>query len=212
MVDGLAAAGFDVLNVTLHDLPWLGAQPSWPLGAVSANITAPDGRAPPTHRVFTRDGLRVAVTGVTVPGLEVMQPLGFGFTAPADAIEALLPTLRAEADVVVVLAFGLGPDAKRVAALPGVDVLIEADGFGPRMEAFSRGEMLWARANAQTETLGELRLEVAEGRVIRAVDRAIDLDPSLASRADLARATRRTRKQAAAALAEVLAGELVDAR
>lgn len=202
MDDGLAMAGFDAVNVTLHDLPWRGSQPTWPSSAVSANIVGPPERALPTHRLFVRDGLRVAITGVTAPGLEPMQPDGFHFVDPAQSLRVLLPTLADEADLVVVLAFGLGRDTSHLAELPGVDILIEGGGYGPRMSAFTHRQAVWARANRQTETLGELRVALADARVARVIDRAIDLDPSVRSRGDLARLTRRTQRAIDAAREE----------
>ena len=47
------------------------------------------------------------------------------------------------------------------------------------------GETLWIRSPARTERLGELRLQIEEGRIVGALDRRIDLGPGAPEAPDL---------------------------
>lgn len=156
MVQGLS--GWDALNVADPDLPWLSAH-GFPDQAVSASLSGV-----PSVRVLDA-GLTVAVTGVA----------GEGAVA---AVEAVLPV---DADLVVVLAHDVGRQARELARLEGVDVLVEAGGFSERYPPVWDGAAVWVRTDDETRRLGELRLVVEDGRVVAAKDRLIDLDDRIPS-------------------------------
>jgi hypothetical protein len=190
-------AGWDALNVTFHDLPHL-AQTGFPRAAVSANLRGGTaGPAPVIH--LTRGGVRIAVTGVSGVGLRRFQPAGYRWDDPVASLAALLPTL--DADLVVVLGYGLGAAAARVAALPGVDLFVEAGDFGWFEQPTRVGDAVWSRTWTGGQRLTELRLRLAGGQVVGAVDRSVALDPRMV--AD--RATRRLERRTAAELAVVRA-------
>jgi 2',3'-cyclic-nucleotide 2'-phosphodiesterase (5'-nucleotidase family) len=180
MLSAVEAGSWTALNVTFRDLPYLAEAGRFPDGAVLANARGPNG---PAEYVLVRAGERtVAITGVTSWSKEYLQPTEFHRTDPVDALAALLPTLREQADLVVVLGYGLGKRAKEIAAL-GVDVLVEADTYRTRSEPILLGDTLWVRSNYGTQRLGELRLRLADQdgrtRVSSAHDRAIDLDADI---------------------------------
>ncbi|MCA9573389.1 MAG: hypothetical protein KC656_36385, partial [Myxococcales bacterium] len=162
---------------SFRDLPFLGdpehGPRQLPEGVVSANARGLGGL--PDHVVLPAGDLKVAVTGVTLWSKPYLQPAGVEQLDPVDALSALLPSLNAEADVVVVLAYGLGKRAKELASLD-IDVLIEADGLRTRYDPVVWEGTVWVRGYEQTQVLGELRLTVSEGEVVRAFDRGVDLD------------------------------------
>lgn len=186
MVDGLAASGWDVLNVTPTDLAGLQRLGLRPEGAVSANLGV-DGWPPAVRTFATRAGT-VAVTGVSG-----------GDPASADPVEAVR-SLEVDADVLVVLAWHVGERAEELLRLPGVDVLVEADGFLERYPLWREGDTLWVRTHLQTRRLGELRLRVRDGQIAGALDRRIDLDDRIPDGRD----SRRVADRATAELVEVL--------
>ena len=190
-------AGWDALNVTVHDLPYL-ARVGFPRAAVSANLRG-DAAGPARVVLLDRGGLRIAVTGVSGPGLRRFQPAGYTWDDPVASLAALVPTL--DADLVVVLGHGLGAAAARVAAVPGVDVFLEAGDFGWFEQPTRVGDAVWSRTWTNGQRLTELRLRVADGRVVGAVDRSVALGPR--GRAD--RDVRRLERRTAAELAVVRA-------
>lgn len=189
MVRGLEQQGWDALNVSFRDLPYLASRSEWPTGVVSANIQASEGtRALPTHRIVEVDGLRVALTGVSVEGMTFIQPEGYTYAHPVEALRTLVPTLRAQADFVVVLAFDAGPLATEIARLDGIDLLVEGGGFAERYDPFFENGTLWVRSHDQTMRLGEVRMALDETHRVRgAVDRKIDLDTQIPDERELAR-------------------------
>jgi hypothetical protein len=176
VIDGFEQAGVVAANLGYRDHPYLASEaiPPW---AVSANLVG--GTAVTTHRIVPVGELRVAITGVTGAGLPHLQPEGTIIADPVASLADRLPFLTAHADVVVVLAYEVGAAAERIAGLPGVDVLVEADGFRERYAPFVEGEAVWVRATPGLARLGELRLSVEEGRVVAAVDRSIAMDGAI---------------------------------
>lgn len=190
MVDAVED-GWDVLNVSFRDLPYLGREGAFPAQAVSANLHG----GPPSHRIVERGGVKVALTGVTAWKKDYLQPEGFQRLDPIEALAALLPTLREEADLVVVTSFGLGRRNKELAALD-IDVLIDADTHRGRADALVHDGTVWVRSRYETRYLGELRLELADGAIVSAHDRAVALDKKIPT----ARGWKKRQRAAAKAL------------
>jgi hypothetical protein len=177
---------FDAFNVGYRDLP--GAVTAPHPGYVSAThrpAAAPVSR----YKTFELGGLRVAVTGVSRDGLVELQPPMRATNRPVAAVEALLPEL-ADHDIVVVMVYELPVEARVLAGLPGVDVVIEAGGYEERWPAVAEGDGLWVRSLAGGSRAGELRLWVEDGRVARAVDRQVPLDGGIEADARLERLER----------------------
>lgn len=167
---------WDVLNVSFRDWPDVASGPR--PGLVSANTRAP-GVPVVRYRLLSAGAHTIAVTGVTRAGLPHLQPPGATADPPVAALTELLPELQHRADVVVVLIYDLPRAAEAIAGLPGVDVVIEAGGYRARWGPWVEGQAVWVRSWEATERLGELRLWIEEGSVVRAVQRTIDLDASL---------------------------------
>lgn len=179
VLQGFSMVGWDVLNVAHPDLPWLARSGRFPAGAVSANLRPDEPEVLPTHRLLDFEGLRVAVTGVSSGGLHYMLPDDFQVQDPVEALEALIPVMRDESDLVVVLVYDLKRETRRVAALDGVDVIVEAGGFHTGHDPHLVDGTVWVRSDYETQALGELRLEVSDGAITGALDRKVDLDKAV---------------------------------
>lgn len=175
MVDAVEAGRWDALNVGFRDLPYLGETGTFPRGSVSANAR---GEGLVDHVLVEAGPHTVAITGVSRWAKLYLQPDDVELLDPIDALAALVPKLRQQADVVVVLTYALGPRVKEVAAMD-VDVVVEADGLRTWNKPVVVGETVWVRNREQTQTLGELRLTLEEGEVVRAWERVVDLDADL---------------------------------
>ncbi len=192
----LDATGFDALNLTDVDAPYLArkmASDTYPANVtaqpvlgryVSANVVpARADLAAPARYVVRRAGaVRVAITGVSQPNAGLEQSCGFRVTDAAEALASVLPAMRAESDVVIVLAY-MQPGAvdALAAKLPGkADVWIAANSIGgdvpePRLAAPERITCSWYK----TQKLGVLTLELAGARVAGATNEYVKLEDPL---------------------------------
>ena len=191
MMKGVAAVGYDALNVSAHDLAGLVEVPPEPgLPLVSANVTGP-GIAP--YVVVNRGALRIGITGVTGPAASMADTSRYPVTPPERAVP-VLQELAAKADVVVLLAWNAN-DAVRtlLRAVPAIDVVIDAGLYSDALPpVFTRGTV-WTFAEYQLVRAGELRLGLDGGRVTGALDRHIDLDDAVPEDPAVAAITREAR-------------------
>jgi len=203
MLRGLDAGGWDALNLTLHDLVWLEQEGARPERAVSANIRPVDGGGWPARWLeVDRGGLRVGVTGVSGDRLAPMDTDGFHLLDPVASVQGVVAELQGRVDLIVVLAYGVDRRGRELVELPGVDVLVEADGYRERYPPFVGAEAIWVRSHYQTRRLGELRLVL--GTRTTGVDRKIELDDRIPSERTLARIAREARLDVAVTQREVL--------
>ncbi|MEC8425436.1 MAG: hypothetical protein VX000_16740 [Myxococcota bacterium] len=179
--DGMSQLGWDAVNVTTVDVPGVLGEHGAAIPGVSANLRV-DGVEP--FRIIDLDGLRVGVTGVSpVPSV---LPEGVQVLPPMRGLRPVLAELQPEVDLVILLSWR-SPEAARWAARGGlVDVVIDAQGHTGRHPPIWVGDAIWVRNPAKTSRLGELRLQLDDGRVVGAVDRRIDLGPGAPEDADLA--------------------------
>jgi 2',3'-cyclic-nucleotide 2'-phosphodiesterase (5'-nucleotidase family) len=195
-LSALDAAGYDALNLTDIDAPFLArlmTRDAWDanlaarpvLGRyVSANIApARDGLvAPAAYIVRPAGSARVAVTGVSQPNAGLEQACGYRVTDASAALDTVLPRMRAEADIVVVLAY-LQPGAVEALAAkhPGMaDVWIAANSIGgdvpePRLDAPERVTSSWYK----TQKLGVLTIAVDGKRVTGVTNEYVKLEDPL---------------------------------
>jgi hypothetical protein len=179
MMRGVAAGGWDALNVSRHDLPFVAE------GVSEAVVSASIDGVSDVQMVRVGD-LVIGVTGIAGPSLSALEPEGFDYEPDVHAsLDRVMPKLAA-ADLVVVLAYDIGREARSIAQRSDVDVLLEAGTFESRFEPFVEGDTIWLRSRNQTKRLGELRLWLDDERIVRAVDRRIDLDDRIPSDKELA--------------------------
>ncbi len=175
MADGLAALEPAALHVTSVDLPGVVALgPDTGLPLVSANATAP---GVTDRRVVQVGDLRVGFTGLSPVPSVLRAADGAAVVSPMRGARAALEALREEADVVVLLSWRSGGQARDLAEDGLVDVVIDAHDHSGRHPPIRVGDAVWVRSSKGTARLGELRLWLTDGRVTAARDRQIDLGP-----------------------------------
>ncbi len=185
MVEGLAEqGGWAALNTGYVDLPGiaeLGDElPSLPL--VSANIHPRDDSVPPIQPwVEVQAGdLTVGVTGISTPGVAFVATPQYAVEPPERALEAVLGQMRGQVDMVVLLAFQAIDEARTLARKhPEITVVVDAYGHHESVPPFTVGNAIWVKSHHQTQRLGELRLWIEDGQVVKALDRKVELDPEI---------------------------------
>jgi 2',3'-cyclic-nucleotide 2'-phosphodiesterase (5'-nucleotidase family) len=193
----LTIGGYDAANLTVHDAVYLSryfapgvtSRPAALELFVSANLEPSRGglAAPAPYVVRTLEGarlpggaLRIAVAGVTEPNRQAEAASGYRVVDPARALAAALPRARAEADLVVVLAYMGVRQAEGLRARLGAlaDVVVVANSLGEPPAAMLEGSIAlysWYK----TQMLGELRARVERGRLVAPEQRFVKLDEPL---------------------------------
>lgn len=173
---GLALLPWDALNVGELDLVALPTIEPGALPLVSASFEGP-GILP--YRVVERGGLRVGITGVAgeVPRMGRIPP-GHRRRSPGEERQ-VVTDLAQVADLVVLLAWH-APERARALVDLGVDVIVDADHHRDHLPARRQGrDAVWVSSEFQTLRVGELRLQLEQGRITAAVDRHVGLDPEI---------------------------------
>lgn len=192
----MVEAGFDALNLTFRDTPWVRTAPV-PELAVTAN--AGEGFRPFT--VIEAGERSVAVVGVGRAGSPYLQPEAATWRDPLEALEEVLPQVAEQSDLVVVLAYETGTDTQRIARLDGVDVVIEAGGYQGKEIPWVESGTVWVQSRDEAQSVGELRLWLDDDGAIEAVhDRWVDLDHRMPESPVLRRLERRTERDRLRAL------------
>jgi hypothetical protein len=167
--------GFDALNLTSETLGYVtGAPSAWEreLPTVSANI---EGADQARWRMIEVGGWLIGVTGVTGESMD-----GEVHTSdPLLALMDVLPEMRLEADFIVVLAADVGALGPQLAALPEVDVLIEAGGYESRLDPVDVDGSVWIRPEAGWRHLGELHVFGVRQPSWSVLDRRVEIDADL---------------------------------
>lgn len=176
-------------NVSYLDLPGLQGQtiPDW---AVSANVQTLDPAQDPiaASRIVQLGDLRIGITGITKVDQSFVPSPAFEITDPVIAAIQTLTDLRANSDVLVLLAYDAPAAAKSIAAqIPDLDVIVDTRQNRQHGAPIRIGDTLWVKSHYQTMRLGELRLNVdlKTGKTELIVDRKIDMDPAIADAPDL---------------------------
>lgn len=142
---GMNLVGYQAMAVGNHEfdhpLEVLRTQESWAtFPFLSANVYGPDGaRLFEPYRVFELDGLKVAVLGLTTDdtprATDPANVAGLEFRSPVEEARALVPELRAQADVVIALTHmghyvdgvhGINApgDVTLAREVPGIDLIV----------------------------------------------------------------------------------------
>ncbi len=191
MMKGLAAVGYDALNVSAHDLAGLVAVPPDPtLPLVSANVSGPGVRR---YVIVERGGRRIGITGITGPAATMADLSAYTVAPPAEAA-GTLAELVTRADVVVLLSWNANEAVRTlVQAVPGIDVVVDAGLYSDALPPVQVHDAVWTFAEYQLARVGELRLGLDGGRITRALDRHIDMDAEVPDDPTVARITREAR-------------------
>lgn len=93
-----------------------------------ANLFYADGTKPTwidPYTIYEFENLRVGVIGVTVPFVGLYRQLGWKVKQPIDVLQQLIPEIRPQVDVLVLLShLGLGDDETIADCFPEVDIIL----------------------------------------------------------------------------------------
>lgn len=125
-----------------------------------------------------RDGLRVAVFGLTVPMIMKRMPASklspYWFENPISAAAEIVPILRKNADIVIALThIGMRLDEELAASVPGIDIIVGGHSHSVLQEPKLIGSTYIAQAGWWGHYLG--KTEIAIGAPIKVTGRLIDL-------------------------------------
>ncbi len=148
--------GLDFLaqGVARHGLPY-----------VSANLRRPDGSPLfPAYVVVERAGLRIGITGVTLPSLFQKD---VGSVPTEESLRGVVEELkeREKVDLVVLLSHqGMEADKALVRAAPGIDLVFAAHDRRFAVEPNLVGDTAIFQGGSRGKYLGQVTLDLAEGR------------------------------------------------
>lgn len=137
----------------------------------------------PAPRIGSRP-VRVAVVGICAAGAESdAESFGYRINDPVAALSALMPEVRKQADVVVLLAYSPVERARSIAlAVPGIDLVLVANNFFPDHEVASKsGNVTVTPVVLQSRTLTEVRGWRATTGAWRFEPRSVLLDGAIPS-------------------------------
>jgi hypothetical protein len=142
---------------------------------VSANIVDSESRdlVCDPYRIIDRDGLRIGITAVTFfpfAKLESVQAEGFDALDPAESLEKIVPELRREADVVIVLARMHSNRARQLGEhfVDMLDVVVVGNSEGGRgLVHPENGGAVYVTSSDRGQSFGVAKLALADGRVDR---------------------------------------------
>lgn len=169
LLEGMQAMGYDALNLGETELSapdLLAKVPSSGYALVSANVRYPAEGGPKVVPYIIKEvaGVKVAITGVV--GAELASSAAklpragtFFVDDEVASLNALVPKLRAEASVIVVLAHvGTVPARSIAQQVPGIDVVIAGHGGGMAPVPTKIGTAYVVQAGQNGENMGELIL------------------------------------------------------
>lgn len=128
--------------------------------------------------------VRVGVVGICAGGANSeAERYGYRINDPVAALSALMPEIRRQSDVIVLLAYAPVDRARAIAeAVPGLDVVFVANNFFPDSEIASRsGTVSIAPVVLQSRTLTEVRGWRAASGAWRFEPRSVLLDGAIPS-------------------------------
>ena len=120
------------------------------------------------YAVVDVGGVRVGITGIAPADTPALSKIGDDVIIldPAEALAALVPEIRKEASVVVVLSHEAWTETERIAAIvPGVDVYVGDHSATMIPQPKVIGGAIVSRVGAELDYLGELTLTVEGGAI-----------------------------------------------
>jgi len=150
---------------------------------LTANVASqPEPLPTQPYAVFAKPGApRVAVLGLTTGELTTAthpkNVYGISVEHPVAAARRLLPELRGQSDLVVVLShMGIADDRKLAQALPELDLIVGGHNHNVYREPELEGPVAIVQAGERGRWLGRLDLDCKDGRVVRTGYRLLDLN------------------------------------
>jgi len=200
VVDGLNRAGLDVMAAGNHDYNYghdvlllRAEQADFPILAANTFFKGSNERFLPPYAFFDLGGVRVAVLGfspVTTPVTTHPKNVeAIYFEDPVTVAAELVPQLRRQADLVVVLShIGYTEDVALAQAVPGIDVIVGGHSHTQLDEPVRVGDTIIVQANEYGKYLGFLKLVVENGRIIDYEGRLLPTTADMPISLDLAAA------------------------
>ncbi|MCE5198723.1 metallophosphoesterase, partial [bacterium] len=148
---------------------------------LSANIRSArkNGHVPvPSHSIFERDGVRVAVFGLTVPCITermlVKKVSDYYFEPPISTAAAMVQKLKKEADIVIALThIGIKSDRELAEGVPGIDLIL---GGHTHVLAEERvGETCVIHHGFYAHYVGRVDLNIESGKITQITNELIPL-------------------------------------
>jgi 2',3'-cyclic-nucleotide 2'-phosphodiesterase (5'-nucleotidase family) len=180
-LEAMEAAGYDAMEVGNHefDQPYTvlleqRALVDFPI--LGANVLSSATGEPLLDPVaiIARAGLRVGVLGLVTTEASTGSTTGsdpaLRFDDPFEVARRLVPELRGQADVVVVLShLGLGVDRRLAREVPGIDVIIGGHSHDALEAPIVEGSTVISQAGGYGNAVGRVELEVGAAGGVRLV-------------------------------------------
>lgn len=187
-VDLLNDLGYDAVTIgnnegiTLDhdDLDTLYERARFPV--VVANLFRRDGVRPPWALPYAvvpvGETFRIGLVGATAPFSHFYESLGWSIAPPFEALQAAVAEVKQQADCIVVLShLGVNDDEKMAAEIPGIDVILGAHTHHLFPEGKQVNGALLCAAGKYGQYIGVVKLEVEDGRLMRASAAVVDVEP-----------------------------------
>lgn len=175
----LNALKYDVMTVGNHEFDYGTAQllknagmAEFPM--LAANVKDSTGKDLLTPYVIKEvDGIKVAIFGLATPETTYKthpdNVVGLTFADPVATAKALVPTLQAQADVVIALVH-LGDEGDYVntllAAVDGIDVVIDGHSHSTYANGKLVNGMLFASTGEKTKNIGVIELAIKDKEIV----------------------------------------------
>ncbi|WP_332695818.1 bifunctional metallophosphatase/5'-nucleotidase [Halalkalibacter lacteus] len=129
-----------------------------------ANVLHADGRRPtwakPSFVHTLKNGIKVGMIGLTAPFVHFYELLGWQVVSPTDTLAEILPVLREEADIVVLMShLGLRKDELIANEFEGIDVILGAHTHHVLPTGMYINDTLIAQAGKNGAFLGKIEIE-----------------------------------------------------
>ena len=174
IIAAMNAVGYDALTLGNHDfdhgeavLVARAAEASFPF--LAANITEESTGAPPAwvkpYVIKTVAGIRFGIIGLANSGTPVISKAsnskGLRFAREQNALEQILPEVKAKSDLVIVLAHeGLDQDQLLAANVPGIDVIVSAHTHVEQRQPKVVNGTIIVHAGYKAQYVGRLDLKI----------------------------------------------------
>jgi 5'-nucleotidase / UDP-sugar diphosphatase len=160
-------------------------------------------------------GPRVAVLGLTTPELTTATHprniYGVSVEEPVAAARRLVPGLKAQADLMLVLShMGIADDRRLAAAVPEVDVIVGGHNHNLYPEPVMVGEVAILQAGDRGRWLGRMDLSCRDGRLVRTGYRMMTMDAAVPQDPEVAAEVARIGAEAEQGLAEAVGESAVE--
>ncbi len=173
--------GYNAMVPGNHEFDWgvqnflsLVQEASFPVVAVNFIQNKEEVPMLPMYVVEEVNGITIAILGVITPDMSgLAKPeniAGYSFDDPTPILQELVPELKKEFDVVLVLAhMGMASEYSSVRLaenVPSIDIIIDGHDHTPLPQGMMVGNTLIANAGEYGEFLGEVKLTLYRNKII----------------------------------------------